>query len=637
MKKLLSTISLCALASATIGQNIESENFDACSLPTGWTNTAVQGPNTWLFGASAPAGGSVDGTCFAYIDDDALGSGAAALIADLVTPVYDLSGYGNAEFRFDYIFEDIAASFLTVSFWNGTSWDVVWTENSDPGCFGFYPDCAPRQAAISLAGYLNADFQAKFTYNDNNSWAWWVAIDNFAIYLPPAVDGQLVSITAPANGCGLENESISIAVYNNGQNDITTIDAGYAVDGGAWVTETFTVSIAPGATDTLTFATLADLTAVGTFDLSAYIALVDDADADNDSASASVINIPVLGATLPYFQDFESGDGGWVPGGVASTWALGDPTGVFIDTAFSGVNAYVTNPAGQYNNSENSYIESPCMDFSSLVVDPVLRFKHIFVTENCCDEGWVDISFDAGTTWARLGTAGSGDNWYNNTFNNWWNGNSGNATEWRTAAHLLDGAAGESSVKVRFFFSSDGSVLEEGFGVDDIEIFEQPAINAGVIEVISPVTGCGLGDSEVTVVIENFGEAGLSNFGVVYDAGNGPVTEQYTDLLVGGQTDTFTFATLLDLSVNTTYTLIAYTDVVDDGDSYNDTLHVSITNSPLVGGLPYFEDFEADQGGWYSEIASGDFDSWQWGEPVGTFIDTANSGINAWVTNLAGQ
>jgi len=637
MRKVLAAWALSTISFMSMGQNIHTEDFDACALPTDWENVAVQGPNTWMIGAAAPAGGSVDGTCFAYIDDDALGSGAPALIADLITPTYDLSAHGNAELRFDYIFEDIGGSFFTVSFWNGSSWDVVWTENSDPGCFGFFPNCAPRQAAISLAGYLNADFRAKFTYNDNGVWAWWVGIDNFAIYLPPAVDGELVSIVTPTTGCGLtDEETVSISVYNNGQNDITAVDAGYAVDGGTWVTESFTVNIAPGATGTLTFSTPADLSAVGAFDIAAYIDLVDDADADNDSAQTSITNIPVLGATLPYFEDFENGEGGWMTGGTNNSWALGTPSGTFINAAYSGVNAFVTNPAGQYNNNENSYIESPCMDFSSLVVDPVLRFKHIFVTEACCDEGWVDISFNGGTTWTRLGTVGSGDNWYNDAFNDWWDGNSGSATVWRTAAHLLDGAAGESSVKIRFFFSSDGSVLAEGFGVDDIEIFEQPAINAGVTEILSPVTGCGLGNSEVTVVIQNFGEADLTNFDVVYDAGDGPVTEQYTELLAGGTIDTFTFATLLDLTALGTYTLTAYTVVTDDGDNYNDTLSAVITNSPLVNTLPYFEDFEADQGGWYSEIASGAFNSWQWGAPTGTFINAANSGVNAWVTNLSG-
>ena len=637
MKKILFTSILGISTLFAQGQNINVQNFDGCALPSNWAANAVTGTNTWQFGAASNYdGGSIDGSCYAFLDDDALGSGGAALVADLVTPVMDLSTYSNAEMRFDYIFEDLGGSSLSVSFWNGTSWDVVWTEVSDPGCFGFYPDCSPRQAVISLAGYLTADFQAKITYNDDNSWAWWAAIDNFSIYLPPSNDAELIGIASPVTGCGLgTSENVSFYVYNNGQNEITALDAEYTVDGGTPVIESFSVSIMPGDTGIITFIATLDASAIGTFSLDGSISMSGDLDILNDAVSSSVTNIPLLGATLPYFQDFESGDGGWIAGGALNTWALGAPTGTFIDAAFSGINAWVTNLAGTYNDLENSYVESPCMDFSSLVVDPVLRFKQIFNTEECCDEGWVDISYDGGTTWTRLGLSGEPDNWYNYEFDNYWNGDSGDPTVWRTATHLLDGAAGESSVKIRFFFSSDGSVVFEGFGLDDIEIFEQPAVNAGVVAINSPVTGCGLGITDVVVTIENFGSEDISGFDVSYDAGAGVVVEQFTGTLAGGQTAEYTFTVPVDLTVPNTYSIMAYTDVANDGDLFNDSTEVSITNSPVVAGLPYFEDFEAGQGGWYGETI-GEVNSWQFGEPTGTFIDAANSGINAWVTNLSG-
>ena len=71
------------------------------------------------------------------------------------------------------------------------------------------------------------------------------------------------------------------------------------------------------------------------------------------------------------------------------------PMNAFIDTAYSGVNAWVTNLTGQYPNNELSYVESPCFDFSSLLIDPIFEFAQIFNTEQCCDEGYVDVSIDA--------------------------------------------------------------------------------------------------------------------------------------------------------------------------------------------------------------------------------------------------
>lgn len=638
-KHLPALLFLAATANLCAQTVIPVQDFDDCALPDGWENIAVTGPNIWQFGNSAPGSGdpgSVDGTCFAYIDDDNLGSGAPALIADLITPVTNLSQYANASFTFDYIFQALGGSSLSVSFWNGESWVLVWSENTSSNCFGLYPQCSPRQADISLAGYLTEDFRAKFTYNDGDAWAWWAAIDNVALLLPADLDAALTAITSPVSGCGLGSEIVAFSVENAGQSAITEIVASYTVNGGLEVSETFTVDLQPGTTIALAFSELLDLSEFGSYEIAVEITVENDENEENNSVSTTVVSIPLLGEALPYFQDFEDGDGGWVSGGNNSSWELGTPEGTFIDAAFSGVNAYVTNLAGQYNNNEASFIESPCLNFSSLLIDPVLRFKQIYTTENCCDGGWVDISFNGGTTWTRLGTQGSGTNWYNNGNVNRWNGTSGPATQWRTAMHLLSGAAGEGSVKIRFFFGSDGSVVNEGFGIDDIEIFEQPSVNAELVSIISPISGCSLTDAEVKVVISNLGESDLTDFDVTFNIGDGPVTEQYTDVLEVGATDTFTFTTLLDLSAGL-YTLTAFVSVEDDGDNGNDTLTVSIVSSPVVAGLPYIEDFEEGPGGWYSQTVSGTANSWAWGEPLGTFIPEANSGVNAWVTNLNGD
>jgi len=106
----------------------------------------------------------------------------------------------------------------------------------------------------------------------------------------------------------------------------------------------------------------------------------------------------------------------------------------------------------------------------SASADPVLTFQHIYQTESCCDEGWVEISSPATGGWVKLGSAGSGTNWYNDTYDDVWNGSSGTAGAWRTASHPLADTAGQRLVRIRFAFSSDGSITNEGFGVDDVRI-----------------------------------------------------------------------------------------------------------------------------------------------------------------------
>jgi hypothetical protein len=643
MRKLY-TIALMTLGSLTgSAQNIFFEDFDACELPAGWSNTSVLGDTIWTIGdnASGTPGGSVDGSCMAFVHDDDLGGAFGAIIMDLETPVIDLSAQDTGLLQFDYIFEDIGASYFAVALWNGATWDTVFTENTDPGCMGFFPTCGPRSASIDLSGYLNADFQAKFIYDDGDGWNWYIGLDNVAIYVPPTDDGDLVAMINPSTGCGLSaTEPVGFSVFNNGQSTITSIDISYSVNGNPVVSETFVSDILSAETDTFDLLSTVDLATPGTYTIQAWITVAGDPDAENDTIVSTLESIPVI-SSLPYMQDFEAGADGWTTGGDFSTWELGDPETAFIDTAASGINAWVTNLDGFYNVNELSYVESPCFDFSAFTVDPVFRFAFIANAEPNYDGTRFEVSLDAGLTWAAVGNVGEGTNWYDNDafFNanipQGWNEPVSGANEYTIATHLIDGAAGESSVKLRVSFVSDGSVNGfDGFAFDDIEIFEQPSINAGVTEVLSPVTGCGLGTELVTVVIENTGDDFLVDFNVEYNIGAGVVTQLVTDTLFSSEVDTITFTVPADLSTLGTYNLGAWTEVVGDGDLGNDSLFSTVSNVPVISVLPYTEGFESGAGGWNTGGVSS---SWELGDPQGAFIDTANSGINAWVTNLSGQ
>ena len=63
-------------------------------------------------------------------------------------------------------------------------------------------------------------------------------------------------------------------------------------------------------------------------------------------------------------KNFDNGNGGWLAGGTASSWALGTPAKAVIKSAASGTNSWVTNLTGQYNANENSYVVGPCFNFS---------------------------------------------------------------------------------------------------------------------------------------------------------------------------------------------------------------------------------------------------------------------------------
>ena len=195
----------------------------------------------------------------------------------------------------------------------------------------------------------------------------------------------------------------------------------------------------------------------------------------------TINNIEAQITTFPYTEDFESGDGGWVANNNANgTWALGTPAGAIINSAASGTNSWVTNLSGNYNSNDDAWVTSPVFDFSSLTA-PSIEMSIWYDIEFSWDGAVLQSSIDSGTSWQNVGAFGDPNNWYtDNTINGnpggqqeGWSGTGTAGTNaWVIARHALTGLAGQSNVIFRIAFGSDGSVTDEGFGFDDINIFE---------------------------------------------------------------------------------------------------------------------------------------------------------------------
>src|SRR6478735_7816897 len=118
-------------------------------------------------------------------------------------------------------------------------------------------------------------------------------------------------------------------------------------------------------------------------------------------------------STYPYLQNFEGATApGWFSGGTSSTWALGTPAKTVINSAASGTKAWVTGLTGNYSISEQSFVESPCFNMSTLVL-PVVELKVWWESEFSWDGAVLQSSIDNGTTWQVVGAKGDPNNWYN--------------------------------------------------------------------------------------------------------------------------------------------------------------------------------------------------------------------------------
>ncbi|MEQ8909883.1 MAG: T9SS type A sorting domain-containing protein [Vicingaceae bacterium] len=571
-----------------------------------------------------------------YMYTEASSPAVAGDEASLTSPCIDLTTQNPTAMTLEYWYHmygvDIQTLFVEMD--SLGTWVVVDTIVGQQQTANADPYLQKSIAVNQLAG-LN-ETRIRFRTIRGSSFDGDVAIDDIRLYQPSNDDVGVVSISSPTSGCGLTTDSVRVCIVNFGLAASSNIPLAYTLNGGTPVTDVFTGSIQPGDTACFTFATNVNVSAVGTYNLTAYTNLANDGDVTNDSTSTTFDNIPVISA-LPYTEGFETNNGGWSTYGANSSWAHGSPAGTYITAAANGSNAWVTNLLGDYNNNELAYLESPCMDFSSLTVDPTMSFSHIFNTESCCDEGWVEVSTNAGQTWTKLLASPNAINWYNDLGNQWWDGDHLAGTgSWHLASNELTGVAGSASVKIRFVFSSDGSVTNDGFGVDDINIAPPAADDASLVSITKPNSGCALGSADsVAVLLANVGTASMSNVSITYVLNGGtPVTETIAGPINSGDTIPFTFTNTVNLSTFGTYNLTVYISLANDPNQLNDTLNISFDNVPVISGLPYTEDFESGNGGW---TASGTNSSWAHGTPAGTYITGAANGSNAWVTNLTGD
>ena len=103
------------------------------------------------------------------------------------------------------------------------------------------------------------------------------------------LDTGVVAITSPVTASGLSDaEVVTIEIQNFGSITQTSIPVFYSLDGAAPVNETYTGSIAQGATDTYSFTTTVDLSELTNYVFVAGTELVGDDDTSNDDTTAEV-------------------------------------------------------------------------------------------------------------------------------------------------------------------------------------------------------------------------------------------------------------------------------------------------------------------------------------------------------------
>ena len=150
---------------------------------------------------------------------------------------------------------------------------------------------------------------------------------------------------------------------------------------------------------------------------------------------------------------------------------------------------------------------------------------------------------------------------------------------------------------------------------DHVDLSVKADYDLALTAVTNPVTGVGLAQEDVTVMVENRGAQEISSYEVSYMIDEGtPVTETVSEALAPGATKEYTFTQKADLSQEGhTYAIEARVSYEGDEDPTNDALIVEVFH---VGPVqpPFLCDFEeeADMDFWTVIDGYEDAVTWEW-------------------------
>jgi hypothetical protein len=477
-----------------------------------------------------------------------------------------------------------------------------------------------KLSLASYAGQSNVKIRLRFasddTFNEEG-----VSFDSVSITDLFSKDVGVSALVNPAGGCGLTNATtVTVKIKNYGKAlpagtkipvifrliDFNSIPISSATD-------TLTLTTTLNAKDSInfTFNGKANLAAQGVYIFKSWTGLFSDSDVTNDT----LFNIPVVSRSsitnFPYYENFETTNGDWyaeaLNGAVIPEWDWNFPSKPVINFTPNGQQCWLSAPFSNYSNNAQNALFSPCLNFSN-VNNPEISFLMRFKTQLNNDAFILESSINGGASWQKVDASNS-QGQYNNVSTlggiappKW----SGDNLAWKTYHFNLANLAFQSNVQLRYRFSSDATINDEGIAIDSVVIFDNSFYDLKMAAVIAPISKCGLTANEtVTVLLRNNGNlkiAANTAIPLTYKINsNPPVTETLTlgaDMLPNA-TIQYTFNTTANLSAPGLYNFTFYSAMPTDMDYSNDTIsNYSVSTKSLVSAFPYKESFGAVNPDW---------------------------------------
>ena len=172
-----------------------------------------------------------------------------------------------------------------------------------------------------------------------------------------------------------------------------------------------------------------------------YVTAVFEDSGEESGPSNVVTVIPMPPISLPFFDDFETGAPYWTMEG---SWGL--QSGIY----YSSQNALTESPNGSYAANLDISTTLRALNFTG-AYSAEISFWTRYNLENDYDYMYLEVSTD-GNNWNQIDS-------YN-----------GQQNSWTMKTYSMNDYLNETNVIIRFRFSSDEYVEEDGMYIDDLEV-----------------------------------------------------------------------------------------------------------------------------------------------------------------------
>ena len=190
---------------------LQEENFNATTLPDGWSISNTISDCSWEFGYSKnlpfinpktpiklPTGSVVfnDNKCGSFKNN----------VLTLEGPEIDLLAKGvvNAEIELTYNHQAFVGSGnFMVDVWNGNNWQTILTVTDDSPAKN--SGKISTTSTIDISAYINDAFKVRFVYDDQNTRTYGVALDDYKLIntaenlTQEILQGELIHFPNPVN------------------------------------------------------------------------------------------------------------------------------------------------------------------------------------------------------------------------------------------------------------------------------------------------------------------------------------------------------------------------------------------------------------------------------------------------------